>query len=54
MEIVKLVDETYRSVDLKAHDSLETVIHYILYRKDMNQPWNSIGGIGINPLNAAF
>ena len=54
MEIVKLVDETYRSVDIKAHDSLETVIHYILYRKDMNRPWNYIGGIGINPYNAAF
>ena len=54
MEIVKLVDETYKSVDLNKHDSLETVIHYILHRKDVDMPWRFIGGIGVNPADAAY
>ena len=54
MEIVKLVDETYKSIDLNKHDSLETVIHYILYRKDIEMPWRFIGGLGVNTADAAF
>ncbi len=54
MEIVKLVDESYKSDDLLAHDSLETVIHYILHRKDNGMPWRFIGGLGTNPIDAAF
>lgn len=54
MEIVKFVDETYRSIDLKTHDSLETVIHYILYKKNSDILWDYIGGAGTNPYNAAF
>ncbi len=54
MEIVKLADESYKSLDLSVHDSLETVIHYILHRKDNGMPWRFMGGLGTDPANAAF
>ena len=48
MEIVKLVDETYRSVDLNEHDSHETVIHYLLHRKDVDMHWSKSCRCGIS------